>query len=839
MAVDLNTILGTFASLSFKKIDTITYILPLSILVYYAVRWKLNPRKIIYATTRIILILLILTALAKPFLRGATDVTVDATTVDVIADASDSMRIYPHYGTMPERVYVRLKKEFENQSLAENIKLRHFSRGTGSAIGDALHSSVVESNKQNTILVLLTDGRNTFGRDPQAVASLASDTNTTIFSVIAGELSQDASVSEILAARKTPARAPYDIAVLVEKTGDSASEYQLDVSVDGRLIESIRHTQTKKQKIHDFGLTFNQVGQHKIEVTLTPYGSDLVSENNRLTKTVETIDKAKVLLITRETNTPLTQVLELFYNVEETGTLRSRYDEYATVYVNDIEADALDRNFDALRSYALDGGGLVFIGGNNSFEWGGYNNSITETLLPVKSSTEPQKKRKPITVLFLLDISSSTGYGRTADTKLELEKAIAAKIISDLKDEDEVGVIAFNLLAYRVNEITQLATGRDHIIENLLRLKSVGGSHFVQALKTADSMLEGTSNDKYVIIISDGLIPRSSLTLSREYAELLAEKGVKTYTIGVGFDTSEEILSKVAESGNGQYFRPESYERINIEFGQRGDSDGEENRVVVHNEYHYIARNLDLGYVPVENYNLVTEKINSQIILTTEAGDPILTVWRFGLGRVAALSTDDGVVWAKSLYGGKTGKVFTSLTNWIASDLEKTLDVNIETQDIHAGDTQYITIKSSNDPTITVESPDGIQTTITARRRGLEHSQAAFIPKTEGVYFVHASAGGVSDRSSFSVNYPREFKTLGTDLSALKVIAESTGGDVIDESTLSELVNKIREINSKASKKHVFEEKHLHKYLLSLALLLFFLDTALRRVKEIFKLRRK
>jgi hypothetical protein len=195
-------------------------------------------------------------------------------------------------------------------------------------------------------------------------------------------------------------------------------------------------------------------------------------------------------------------------------------------------------------------------------------------------------------------------------------------------------------------------------------------------------------------------------------------------------------------------------------------------------------------------------------------------------------------MWATQVYGEESGKVFTSLTNWVAGDLEKNKPVNAETTDIYIGDTEYITIKTGVEPEVVISGPGGVAQRLQVRRTATEQFEAVFTPQQNGVYLVKASSGLGSDQSSFCVNYPREYSKVGTNLGALKTASESTGGGVYDESSVEELAKKIAELSILASKRKVAQEKPLYHYFVAAALLIYFLDTCARRILEIYKLRK-
>lgn len=76
-----------------------------------------------------------------------------------------------------------------------------------------------------------------------------------------------------------------------------------------------------------------------------------------------------------------------------------------------------------------EGGGLVVVGGKNSYDLGEYRNSTLERFLPVQSF--PSRFEGGKTLIFVLDISFSLLSTLTKDgtTLLDYEKALAVELL--------------------------------------------------------------------------------------------------------------------------------------------------------------------------------------------------------------------------------------------------------------------------------------------------------------------------------------------------------------------------------------------------------------------------
>jgi len=833
-------ILARLLVIEFETPKNITLIIPFMLLLFMLLGARLGRRRIGYYFTRLIIVSLIFIALASPYTpRGKKEVA-EVSSIRVLVDGSASMRIFGDMDAEAHAAYSRLKEVVRDYTSEEDVVLSYFSRGNATAVGDVLYRETVSSAKQNSILVLVSDGISNTGRDPRAVSKLLRNSNVTAYTILPSQTVNDIAVAGVFGASKTPLNSDYDLTVVVNKSGFNSSEYRLRLTVDGVERDNRFFTQAKNVKYVSFTLNFEDVGVHTIGVNVTQYSPDFFSENNYFVKTVEVINRPKVLLVTREPDSPLRQVLDRLYEVTVSGYVGGdELGEYAAVYVDDVEAAVLDAYISQFRQYIVDGNGMVFVGGNHSFDLGGYNSSFVEGLLPVRSLDKPPEMRKPISVLFLIDISQSGEYKGVEETTLNIEKANAIRLIKELELNDSVGVVAFNVKAFTVSDFVQVAGGRADVIDRIMRLQPGGDTDMVGALSLASEKLSDVSGDRYLIVLSDGIIRLSRVHVTLNYFKTLSDRGVKNVLVGVGSDrVGLATMKAMAMASDSLFYQPDEFERLSLLFAREPSEDEEGDISLSTYSHHFITRNLKLGYTNVKGVNNVREKKNAQVLVSTDAGLPVLTVWRFGLGRVAALSTDDGRLWATKVYSADDSKLVSALTNWVIGDLEKTKAVNIEVGDIFLGDTVRIRVKSSVKPELKVNGPGGAEETLALTKMGVDIFGTSFTPQETGAYSVFAKGGAGFDRAGFAVNYPVEYRDIGQDLTVLSSIAVNSDGRVFEASDVEELAAEVHARIKENSVIEVVDKKHLAAYFLLAALTLYFIDTCARRMGEIVRLRR-
>ncbi|MFZ2456541.1 MAG: vWA domain-containing protein [Candidatus Altiarchaeia archaeon] len=820
--------------------------IPLLIAAFlYIRRPNMNKKKWIYYATRSLYLSLLLFALASPYLIVSSEKFQDTAQVTILNDLSDSMYLFEKEKDLASDLYSVLRGQLMNATGCDNVRLKSFSNGSRTEIGDALYQNSADSTRDNNLLILVSDGNNNYGRNAKDVAKAIGGSNTRVFSFTPEKPSDEIYIKSVDGDRKVPLNSMYFYTVGVSKLGNIA-EYTLKVNVGDKEVGSaIVDSQSAGEQTFNFSVSFKEVGVHTINAQLYPRSPDKSKENNKYIKTVDVVDKPEVFVVTAEKDSPLMAILTQSYLVSSDKTLPEDLSIYSSFFLDDRNASTLSvENIAALNKYVIDGGGLVVVGGERSYERGNYHQSTSlEAMLPVRSVEEPEKKRKEMAVVILLDISQSTAYGLQSDSKIAVEKALALNIVKQMDLKDHVGVVAFNVEAFDIHGIGRLSEGVDDINDKIPRLQFGGGTDMLSALDRADQMLEPYSLDKYVIIISDGVLGTRSGSrgiLTNEKVSVMSNKGITFYTVGVGFDTDEAFMANLAKTGNGLYFKPEAYERLKMAFEEK---DSEKNldryKLDIYNKYHFITSSLEIPDTSIKNYNDVTPKSISQVLVTTEGLKPIITVWRFGLGRVASITTDNGNRWSPGMYSADKGKVVSAVTNWAIGDLEKKKSVRIDVADVSYGEPADVYVKSDSAPRLFATLENGSIEEVSVKQTDLDMYTARITPRKAGTYSLKAQTASGVDQDGYSVNYPLEYGELGINAKELKDITESTKGARYNASKMQDLIDDAIEYVRAGSLKEVKEKQPIAVYFVACALGLYFIDTVIRRINELKRLKKE
>jgi len=697
--------------------------------------------------SRALIITLLIIAIASPYV--IRDKTIEGEpSISILQDNSTSMSLYdPALGqTLHDALTSRLTTE-----------LKTIASGDTSAIGDG----ILRHLKRDQSIILITDGNNNRGSNLGDVALYATKLNATIHAIDLEAKRQDHAVT-ITGPSKTVEDVENQYTVTVTSAQPGAP-IALKVTLDGSTV----YEAVTGDKTYTFTRKLTE-GTHLL--TAEVGDADHVAQNNKWHKAIKVVPKPRFLVLSDDTS-PITPLIRELYDVETVATLPQDLTPYYAVLLNDQEADKIPRpKVEQLSNYVTDGNGLVVIGGKGSFEKGGYKNAPIETILPVFVST-PGKKEGDVNIVLLIDISGSTGSALIGgQLVLDVNKALALGIITDLGFDNRVAALAFNTQPYIVQSLQYLFESPD-LVDKIKRLQFSGGTIIESGILGAMELLKQAPGAKNIILISDGLTQSPANT--ENAAKLAANDGIRIYTVGVGPQTNAALMQRIADVSNGIYFPADDTNRIKILFGKPNEDKILEYPVAILDSNHFITQNVKTK-ANVFGFNEVVPKSSAKSLVTTGTGEPLITIWRLGLGRVAAVTTDDGSVWAGQLTQRANSQLLTRTMNWAIGDPDRKAAGLITIKDGRIGEPLEITVKSDTPP-----SADGIAFYKT--------EEEMYVGVVTPVELGFQEALGVK----FAVNYPIEYDSPGLNPELARIVA-STGGKLWQADDIDGIANAVR-----------------------------------------------
>ncbi|MBI3051510.1 VWA domain-containing protein [Candidatus Woesearchaeota archaeon] len=738
--------------------------------------------------SRVAVFSLLIAALAGPFDLRQAEIPGNPE-LNIFADRSVS------FGVFDTSTADSIASEVE-KSIPVNV--RTIAEANRSALGDMILANI----RGDDNVLLVTDGNNNYGRSLGDVILFASSLNTTISAVSLYPVEKDAAVF-IDGPSETTADADNEFVVSVASTGVMIP-FMLRVSVDDELV-----LEREVSEASSFAFTSRlKEGYHRFRADIS--ADDRFRQNNRFLKAVKVQPKPKVLFVSQKVS-PSAPVFSELYDVTVASSVPSDIRGYAAVIINDVKLSSLP--VDRLSDYVLDGNGLFVIGGKSSFDRDDFRSlqyKPYEALLPVVVGTGKDEPKKDVNVIILVDVSGSTGsvFGKASGSTVEeVEKALAVSVLRTLKPSDRVGVIAFESIPHKVSDIQKLSDNPD-LEDRIARISYGRGTDIGAGISAAIEMLAPVQGSKSIILISDG-IPGTPAPDDVRMASSASAAGIRIYAVGVGERTNTRHMQDIAAAGRGAYFEPKETEKLKIVLGESEKANASYSLDTVNN-YHFITRNLRLK-ASVSGHNFVLPKSQAQLLVATASSEPILTVWRLGLGRVAVLSTDDGSSWGGDILSRDNSGLLSRSANWVIGDLGRAKDFDVDMDDVFLGEDLEIFVKSRQVPA----APN-----LNFSKIGENAYVASYTPKDSGFYEFFDSI--------VAVNYQKELREVGMNR-ALAELVSVTGGVMFEPGDVQGIVQKVRQ-----DSKRIKSESNSYSWILAAAAIgIFLLEVAVRRAMEI------
>ncbi|MBL8745988.1 MAG: VWA domain-containing protein [Phycisphaerae bacterium] len=348
--------------------------------------------------------------------------------------------------------------------------------------------------------------------------------------------------------------------------------------------------------------------------------------------------------------------------VEELPTDLISYQEFDLVVLNDVAAEEVPTPVQQLLAdYVSElGGGMVMVGGPDSFGAGGWKGTPIEAILPVNIDLPEQLLVPSAAVVLVIDNSGSMSapVGGGLRSQQEIANQGAALAVETLDRTDMLCVIAFNS-DFQIIVPMERNTDARSSAAKVRAIGAGGGTNLYPALGRAMQELSrgeaAKASVRHVIVLSDGRSePPNGSDSFESLAARMHERGITVSTISVGDGADNEQLARIALEGGGQFYQvvdPNLLPRIFVK----------EIRVVrkpLIREAPFVPVDLGSGsgiiagmprpMPPLNGLVLTQRRKDATVtnILATPEGEPVLSTWFVGRGRVAGF-TSDAHRWAR------------------------------------------------------------------------------------------------------------------------------------------------------------------------------------------------
>jgi len=357
---------------------------------------------------------------------------------------------------------------------------------------------------------------------------------------------------------------------------------------------------------------------------------------------------------------------------------------YKVIFLDDLLSSQINQEqMTALQVFVSRlAGGIVFLGGRNSYTLGGYQGTLLEGMLPVKLEAPPRSQRPPMVFQLILDRSSSMGTGgyEAGITPIVLAREAAMRSIETLRAEDYLGVLTFSDQPNWDVPIQQLSStqGMRQAMDAVSQVRADGVTQMYQAMEEALARVAGlppeAPQSRHILVLSDGKSTDGTDENFQRLSETAQEQGISISTIALGQGADTQLMERIAEAGKGRFYDVEEANdlpRILVSESQAARSENVqtgETSLKASEPGHPILSGLSESQLPIlQGYNALRSKVEEgaeDVLISSSFGDPILSAWQYGLGRVITWAGDSGKEWTSTWPGEGEGDFWSQVVRY-------------------------------------------------------------------------------------------------------------------------------------------------------------------------------
>ncbi|MGD1916681.1 MAG: VWA domain-containing protein, partial [Phycisphaerales bacterium] len=555
----------------------------------------------------------------------------------------------------------------------------------------------------------------------------------------------------------------------------------------------------------------------------TAVASDTILENNRALATTFVAGEGKVLVLVEDPPSAQPFVRALrdagvlvearpAAAIPDTLVGLSAYD--AVVLMNQPAANFSRMGMDQLRQYVHDvGGGLVMLGGPNSFGAGGWINSPLEDALPIRLDP-PQKRQLPRgAIAIVIDTSGSMGgtVGGLGLSQLDIAKEGAMAGINTLSSRDLATVIRFDSSAGLVVPLAEVSD-RSGFASAIRRMRIGGGTNMIPGLVMALEQLQDASAAvKHIIVLSDG----QTMWDERDRASIVRNalrSNISISTVTIGDFSNDALMQDLANATRGRYY-PVSIANSRAQLPEIFVREAQTiSRPLVWEGTPFVpgytpglteASRGIRGVPPLSGYVVAGDREGMALVtMRGQENDPIMAQWQHGLGRVITYTSDALSRWNPMwLAWGDYKQFWEQHVRWT---MRASGDANVRVVTTREGDRTRIVVEATDAAGQRMNfasfngrlaAPDGTGIDVSLQQTGPGIYEGVYDTEQSGSYLLSLNYDAPGNdgqrlrgtaRAAIDRPFADEFRATRTNEALLRRVAELTGGRVLSTDATDE-----------------------------------------------------
>jgi uncharacterized membrane protein len=475
---------------------------------------------------------------------------------------------------------------------------------------------------------------------------------------------------------------------------------------------------------------------------------------------------------------------------------------FDAVILSDVRAENFSAGEDGQMKLLHDcveshGGGLVMVGGDQSFGVGGYFRTPVEEALPVSMDIRKKKMRASMALVIAIDQSGSmTATVPGGQTKIELANEAACQVVDLLDDEHQLGVVYVDTSPMWAKKIGPIGN-RGGVKADIRRNRGGGGGIYVfTAIDAAYKALDGVeATIKHIILFSDAAdSEQPDGCVERARKELAKGRTLTVIGMGTPQDVDARFLVDLSKAGNGRIYFTEDVRKLPRIFTE--DTLIASKSAIVEKTFKpeltaaaAMLEGIDWRSVPsLHGYVTTTLKPRGEMLLKGLEDDPVLAKWQHGLGRSVAFTSDAKPRWGKDwLEWEGFRNLWPQVVRWVSRRRAQT---DFRTQVAFEGGKGRVVVDAFDaggeaqnflDLEARVSTSDGKTSRLKLTQQGTGRYEADFPADGRGVYFATVAdrEGGIVGQAGAAVSYSPEFELRDYRKDLLEDASRLGGGKVL------------------------------------------------------------
>jgi Ca-activated chloride channel family protein len=689
-----------------------------------------------------------------------------------------------------------------------------FASGSGCAecgpnatnLENALYRIAADPDAHGGAAVMVTDGWQNLGDAERAISAIVNaEIRLDIFTPPGARSIPNVAMTALSLPPALEKAAPFALGVTMENLNDVPVAGTITIERDGAQIDQRRVKLAPGSQRFDFPVRTESagLGSYSANFKSDNPALDAYKEDDSLKGWVGVGARRKILILTdsaKDANYLGTVVNRMGFEPSVVPVTGGAWDGsaagYDAVLINNVPSERIaPAAQNALAAYVSRGGSLAMVGGDSSFGLGGYADSPLAPVMPVVMKP-PQHKVRTRALVLIIDKSGSMGR----NDKLNYAKAAAETVTKTLKDNDLIGVIGFDSQPFVVIPLQSVGQTRPYFDQMVNRLSAHGQTFLIPALREAERTLGGSGAQvKHVVILTDGETGGTAEMYYDLVSRMHHDAGTTISAVAVGEEANVDLLQEIAKYGGGSYYQTDSPSNLPQLFVEDFHAHGGE-VTMVEKEFtprtekpDAILKDLAARQMPPLKGYVSTEirprATMSMYIDREGTREPVVASWKYGAGKVMAVTTDASGRWSgtwvtSNLFAPLWDRLLAWMTPEVSTQpkIDVALGYNAGRINIKLTDYSAEPSKAARLVTVVVTRPDGTRTETALTEEVVGELSGSIDAPAPGNYYFEVRSPSGKDKKfpplaftvspSVNAELPRPEPNYGL----LERLASATGG---------------------------------------------------------------